>query len=117
MASKPVNQAKQRRFHIAFAVNDIAASVVEYNAKLGCEPEVLVRSEYALWRTETLNVSIRCTDEAPGFRHVGWEDSEAPASTESVDGNGIVWEHFSANQQLAEIEALWPAVINDRVLD
>lgn len=98
------------RFHIAINTHDIAASVEDYTRRLGTEPEVLVADEYALWRTVTLNVSVRKDCEKPlGLvRHLGWEDPQASDFTESVDVNGIVWENFSAQQQEKEIIALWP---------
>jgi hypothetical protein len=62
-----------------------------------------------LWRTETLNFSIRRSKEAPGtLRHVGWEDPTATTFKKETDVNGIVWEKFSAELQQKEIEELWP---------
>lgn len=74
------------------------------------EPCSFVKNEYALWRTASLNVSIRqdpnCT---PGeLRHLGWEDDSAPGFSEDKDVNGITWERFSAQQQADEINELWP---------
>ena len=102
-----------RRFHIAFAVAGVDASIADYSERLGCEPEVVVAGEYALWRTAELNFSIRKATGAAGFRHIGfrhigWEDAATEQSSEAVDLNGTVWERFSAAQQRQEIEALWP---------
>ncbi len=97
-----------RRIHLAISVSDIAESVVEYSNKLGEKP-VLVVPEYALWRTSTVNLSIRKTDSAPGsVRHLGWEDAEASEFTVETDCNGIVWENFAASHQADEINELWP---------
>lgn len=100
----------RQRFHLALGVADIAASVRDYSARLGCEPEVVVEGEYALWRTNALNVSIR-RSETTGMRHVGWEDDSASAFTKEADGNGIVWEHFSPALQREEIARLWPQAV------
>lgn len=98
-----------RRFHIAIGVQDIARSVEDYSARLGTEPTVVIPNEYALWRTSTLNLSIRRTDGAPGaLRHLGWEDSTASSFTTDTDVNGVVWEHFAAEQQDQEIAETWP---------
>jgi catechol 2,3-dioxygenase-like lactoylglutathione lyase family enzyme len=98
-----------RRFHLALGVADLAASIADYSARLGMEPECVVPGEYALWRTESLNLSIRvvAAEEAGQLRHLGWEEPEAEAMATSVDVNGIVWERFSSAAQRQEIEALW----------
>lgn len=99
-----------RRFHIAIGVNDIAASIQDYNQRLGQPATTVVANEFALWQTDTLNFSIRKTNGELGVRHIGWEDSAAVSFSESKDVNGIIWEHFSAAQQRSEIETLWPQV-------
>lgn len=98
-----------RRFHLALGVADLAASIADYSARLGQEPECVVPGEYALWRTEGLNFSIRVVrdGEAGGLRHLGWEEPEATAMETSLDGNGILWERFSCEAQRREIESLW----------
>ena len=99
-----------RRFHLALSVVDVADSVRDYSVRLGCEPALVVADEYALWRTESLNFSIRKVADAQAgtLRHLGWEDESAAAFTSSIDGNGIVWERFTEAQQLDEIKSLWP---------
>lgn len=98
-----------KRFHIAIGARDVKQSVDDYSARLGCEPSLVVPDEYALWRTNQLNFSIRKVHEATGLlRHLGWEDPSAPAFGECVDVNGIVWEQFTAEQQSAEIAQTWP---------
>ncbi len=71
----------------------------------------MIPGEYALWRMETLNVSVRSDASCPSgsLRHLGWEDPAASEFTQEVDVNGITWERFSAEQQAAELNSLWPA--------
>ncbi|MEL7475178.1 MAG: hypothetical protein AAGJ55_02980 [Cyanobacteria bacterium J06555_12] len=104
-----------RRFHIAIATQDVAKTVSDYTARLGSNPSVVIDGEYALWRTEFLNVSIRQDPNCnPGeLRHLGWEDPNADAFTESRDVNGIVWERFTSEQQAEEIEGMWPDKRNE----
>jgi len=99
-----------KKLHIALATRDLTATIDDYSARLGTPPCSVVPGEYALWRTDSLNLSVRhdpgC---APGsLRHLGWEDSAAPAFSEETDVNGITWERFSATQQAEEINTLWP---------
>jgi len=99
-----------KKFHVAIATDNISASVQEYTLRLGSAPCVFVDNAYALWRTETINMSVlqdsSCT---PGeLRYLGWEDPEALEFTSSTDVNNIVWENFSAEQQAEEIEEMWP---------
>ena len=99
-----------RKLHIALSTHRIEESVADYTVRLGKGPCVVVAGEFALWRTETLNLSIR-RDSAvdPGaLRHVGWEDPDAAGFSSETDVNGIEWERFSAADQADEINALWP---------
>jgi hypothetical protein len=97
-----------KKIHIAIAVADIAASVADYSQRLDCQPCVLVTGEYALWRTETINFSIRQTGEAIGLvRHLGWEDANAKVFSKEIDVNGLVWERFNAENQADEIKEIW----------
>ena len=98
-----------KRFHIAIGVVDLVRSIDDYTGRLGAAPCVVVAGQYALWRTETLNLSIRWTGEAAGaLRHLGWEDPSAPSFSNDTDVNGIVWERFNAEQQDREILETWP---------
>ena len=99
-----------KKLHLAIATNDIAVSVQDYTLRLGSQPCVAVDNQYALWRTETINMSVRQDSSCkPGeLRHLGWEDPEALQFTSSTDVNDILWEHFSAAQQAEEIEQTWP---------
>lgn len=99
-----------KKLHIAISTNNIEDTIKDYSARLESEPCSVVQGEYALWRTETLNVSIRHdTNCASGsLRHLGWEDSNASEFSEETDVNGIVWENFTAQQQANEINEFWP---------
>ncbi|EDY38249.1 conserved hypothetical protein [Cyanobium sp. PCC 7001] len=99
-----------KKLHIALSTHSIEASVRDYSQRLGSEPSVVIQGQYALWRTDTLNLSIRQAASGPPgeLRHLGWEDPQAPAFTQDVDVNGITWERFTARQQAEEIRQLWP---------
>lgn len=99
-----------RKLHIALSTDRIDETIADYTARLGVPPCSKIEGEYALWRTESLNVSVRqdphCT---PGsLRHLGWEDPGASAFTQDTDVNGITWERFNAHHQADEINQLWP---------
>ena len=99
-----------KKFHIALSVADIQKSVEDYSRRLGMSPELVIENEYALWRTETLNFSIRRTGEGIGaLRHIGWEDPAALSFTSDTDVNGVLWENFAEPHQKAEIENFWPS--------
>ncbi len=99
-----------KKLHLAIATHDIAASIQDYSQRLGCEPCSFVPNEYALWRTDALNLSLRHDpDCSPGeLRHLGWEDDTAVSFSTETDINGILWECFTAQQQADEINAIWP---------
>ena len=99
------------KFHVALSVADIESSVEEYSERLKCAPQIVVPGEYALWRTENLNFSIRKTpeSEAGKLRHLGWEDPDASAFETQSDINGVLWERFAAPHQRDEILALCPS--------
>ena len=99
-----------KKIHLAIATNDIVATVKDYSQRLGCKPIVVVPNEYALWRSESFNISIRQDSSCkPGeLRHLGWEDPNAQEFTTSTDVNGLLWESFTAKQQAVEIEETWP---------
>lgn len=98
------------KLHLALTTHDLEASIADYTQRLGAEPCSVVPGAYALWRTESLNVSVRLDLGSPrgSLRHLGWEDPSAEAFSRDTDVNGIVWERFSAAQQAAEINGLWP---------
>lgn len=99
-----------QKLHIAISTRNLAASVKDYSVRLCAQPCLVVEGEYALWRTETLNVSVRRDTSHPAgaLRHLGWEENSAPGFISETDVNGITWEHFSARQQADEINNLWP---------
>ena len=101
-----------KKLHIAISTNRLKESIEDYSFRLGVEPCIVVEGEYALQRTNTLNVSIRNDPKChPGeLRHLGWEDSIVTEFSQDTDVNGIVWEHFSAQQQADEINVVWPEV-------
>ena len=96
-----------KKFHIAIEVKDIADSVDDYSKRLGCKPEVVIENEYALWRTDIINFSIKIGTSPAKLRHIGFEDNSASNFSEETDVNGLVWEKFSAEQQKNEINNLW----------
>lgn len=102
-----------KRFHISISVDNFAAAVADYSARLGCGPCAIHDGRYALWRTEILNLSISCKPGQPAglVRHIGFEDSEAVDFREERDSVGIVWEYFSQETQRAEIEEKIPGTL------
>jgi len=98
-----------KKLHLAIATQDIAATVKDYSDRLNARPCLVVEGEYALWRTETLNISVRQNDNfAPGsLRHLGWEDPNATEMSSETDVNGILWERFTKEQQAEEIREIW----------
>ena len=98
------------KLHIAISTNKIGETIEDYTARLGIDPCLFVLNEYALWRTESLNVSVRqdSTCKTGELRHLGWEDPLAQNFSQDTDVNGIVWERFSAQQQADEINEIWP---------
>lgn len=99
-----------KKFHLAIATDNLPATIADYSERLSAKPCVVVENEYALWRTETLNISIRRDPSFPAgtVRHVGWEDAAATEFSEELDVNGLLWERFSAPVQAAEINEIWP---------
>jgi hypothetical protein len=96
------------KVHLAVAVKDLETSVAEYTRVLGSAPDLVIRGQYALWRTPILNLSIRCTGERAGtVRHVGFERDDATTFEEYRDVNGLTWETFNKHHQADEIRSLW----------
>ncbi len=89
-----------RRLHVALAVDDLDATIREYSDRLGAEPVAVVAGKYALWRTPEVNLSVNCdvaSDQR--LRHLGFEDDDVVAKSESTDVNGLMWESFSPQWQ------------------
>lgn len=100
-----------KKFHLALSVTSISEPVADYTKKLGQAPVLVIKDSYALWRTQTLNVSVKCDPAKAGhLRHLGWEDPSAEEFSVHRDVNGIEWEQFSAQNQIDEINRLWPDV-------
>jgi len=101
-----------KRFHIAISTQDIEATVKDYSDRLQTQPCLVVPGEYALWRTDTLNLSVRknMSGSSGEVRHLGWEDAKANGFSAETDVNGIVWERFSASAQAEEINEIWSDV-------
>ena len=101
-----------KKLHLAISTNDIEATVKDYSDRLNAQPCLVITGEYALWRTDTLNISVRQDKSlTPGsLRHLGWEDPTASSLSAETDVNGIIWENFTASQQAAEIKAIWSEV-------
>ena len=99
-----------KKLHLAISTNKIEETIKDYSVRLEMEPCSIIPNEYALWRTDSLNVSIRQDSACKSgeLRHLGWEDSSAQEFSKDVDVNGIVWERFNAQQQADEINELWP---------
>lgn len=95
------------KFHIALEVADITDSIDDYSKRFGRPPETVVANEYALWRTETVNFSIRKGANIGKIRHIGFEDETATSFSAETDVNGVIWERFSATQQQQQIENIW----------
>jgi hypothetical protein len=100
-----------KKLHLAISTDNIEGTIADYSVRLGVKPCSLIPGEYALWRTESLNVSVRQDPacEAGALRHLGWEDPAASTFSQDVDVNGIVWERFTAQHQADEINEIWPA--------
>ena len=97
-----------KKIHIALSTNCINESTKDYSTRLGVQPCVVVPNEYALWRTDSINLSIRQDDtcETGELRHLGWEDSNASKFSSEKDVNNITGEYFSAKLQADEINTL-----------
>ena len=101
-----------KKIHLAISTQDLAASIKDYSLRLDAEPDLVITDKYALWRTDTLNFSVRQdrTNSPGSLRHLGWEDSSVSAMSEETDVNGVVWERFTAEQQIEEIRQIWSEV-------
>ncbi len=102
--------APRLRFHLALSCDDLTAAIVDYTQRLGAAPKVVVPGQYALFRTPTVNLSLRQDAMVPPgqLRHLGWEDPNATEFTADHDVLGILWERFDAKTQAREIETTWP---------
>lgn len=99
-----------KKLHLAISTHKIAETVADYSARLGIQPCLVIPGEYALWRTDALNISVRQDSacEVGSLRHLGWEDPTALEFSYDRDINGIVWERFTVQHQADEINQIWP---------
>jgi len=99
-----------KKIHLALSTDRIDDSIRDYSKRLGIKPSVVVANEYALWRTDAVNLSIRQDSSCRSghLRHLGWEDSQAVQFSAETDTNGLIWECFTAQQQAEKINTLWP---------
>ena len=103
-----------KKLHLALGVKDIGESVKDYSKRLGCDPVVKIDNQYALFRTDTLNLSIRRVDDSKlGLRHLGFESEEYSSFQTDTDCNGILWETFPKQAQIDEIVEIWPEAALD----
>lgn len=86
-----------KRFHLSLNVSSIEESVLDYSGRLDQQPDVVIPNEYALWRTFTLNFSIRkvSQEESGTLRHLGWESPDTTEFSTHIDVNHIPWEQNS----------------------
>ena len=99
-----------KKLHIAISTDKIEETISDYTKRFGTEPCCVVPGEYALWRVDGVNLSIRqdATCKPGELRHLGFEDSTATEFSEEKDVNGITWERFTAELQAEEINSIWP---------
>ena len=98
-----------KRLHVALAVKELEPAIEEYTKRLGAKPVSVAENTYALWRTNQVNFSISVKPEEAGqLRHLGFEDPEAPEMSADYDSEGVMWEHFTAEQQREEIYQYYP---------
>ncbi len=97
-----------KRVHIALGVRDLERSIDDYRAMLGLSPELVIPGQYALFRTDELNLSLRVQDGEPKVRHLGFEDDAATEFSVTRDSLGFEWERFARQNQLDEIREAWP---------
>jgi hypothetical protein len=104
-----------KKLHIAISTDNIEATVNDYSKRLSARPCLVIPGEYALWRTDTVNFSVRQDKSfSPGsLRHLGWEDAAVSHFSSETDVNGIVWEQFSPSQQAQEIREIWSDIDYD----
>ena len=74
--NRSMDKPKSKKIHLALSVKNLDEVVKDYNKRLGSSPEVFIPNEYALWRTNEVNLSVRVDPSfQPGsLRHLGFED-------------------------------------------
>lgn len=99
-----------KKIHIAISTKDIERTIEDYSQRIGEKPCAVIDGEYALWRTDTLNLSVRQDKNCKSgeLRHLGWENALSKEFSTDTDVNGIMWEQFNAHIQADEINETWP---------
>ena len=101
------------KVHIAISVSDISKSVNQYTVFLKQKPILVIPDQYASWRTNKINLSLRKTNEMLGtIRHLGFEDDSFSSFNTFTDNNGVLWDTFNKVDQKHKIQTIWP-FIND----
>lgn len=109
MSIKPKWMDLMKRLHVALAVKNLETSIAEYTKILSSKPLIIVKGQYALWRTDEVNLSLsEKPDEAGQLRHLGFEDPQTLEMTVTHDSDGFMWERFTAEQQRQEILEHYP---------
>ena len=109
MPRQSADNAPMKRIHIALAVSKLDDAIEDTRHRLGVAPCVVVPDTYALFRTESANISLtENAKEAGQLRHLGIEDPEAATFTAEPGPDGLIWERFTAEHQAHEINAYWP---------
>ena len=71
LSARGLERSALKRFHLALGVADVEASSGDYSQRLGCRPDLLIPGEYALWRTDAVNLSIWKVGHEEGGTHRG----------------------------------------------
>ena len=63
-------------------MHQLDESIADYSRRPGAAPCSPLPAVYVLWRTESLNLSVRHDLHCPlgSLRHLGWDDSAAPSA-------------------------------------
>jgi hypothetical protein len=100
------------RIHIALAVENLQESIADYSQRLGVTPSWIATNKYALFRTDTLNLSLSVNPAKAGqLRHLGFENDTITDYSQEQDVNGIKWEYFNKQQQEQEILEFYPEAV------
>ena len=67
-----------KKLHPALSTKNLEATIADYTVRLGMPPCLVIPEEYVLWRSESLNLSVRYDSASvERLRHLGWEDPAA----------------------------------------
>ena len=92
-ASSPrgLERRSAKRFHIALGVADLESSAHDYSQRLGCRPDLLVSEKYALWRKDTVNLSIRKLAYKEGGARRGYGSGDVVRSGGAIHQRLLGW--------------------------